>query len=387
MDVPEDYRVIFTSTGTEANNLAINGMRHSVDKVFTSNIEHSSVLQTVGEGLISVDKDGRFLEQDLLEQIFLGQNLENRYNHDTRKGLGKKNLISNSQNHLFSLMLANNEVGTIQDIEKITNNIRANGHIIHTDATQAIGKIPVSVKKLGVDMLTISGHKFGGSLGAGALIYREILDLKPIIYGGGQEYRLRSGTTNVMSIHGMGIACEHIKRNCSIMREDILKLRHFIENEIGDDYNSRHDVRTGYCDNMAFKTKQESYGSQAETIEALGKSKSSGSKVQNGAVIFAKYADRLPNTVSIAMPNVSADVQVAYFDSKGISVSAGSACSSAKTASIPYVQMAMGYDYDIAKCAIRVSLGVTTTQKDVELFVDAWHELNRSTKNNRRGKE
>ncbi len=367
LDIPDNYRIVFTSCGTEANNLAVNGMRHCVGTVITSTIEHASILQTIGQGIINVNKNAYFLEDSINHSIlFHNTNLENinlqngnLYNKNSDKDSVRANFISQKQQNLYSLILANNEVGTIQDIANISKSIHHNGDLIHTDASQAIGKIPLSIKNLGVDMLTISGHKFGAPLGSGALIYREELNLKPIIYGGGQEYRLRSGTVNAFAVYGMGIACDYIQNNCNIMQTNILHLRNFIEEGILS--SSYHDK------NHNNQFMYEEY---------------KGNYIQNGfykPIVFARFANRLPNTISIAMPNVPAEIQIAYFDNKGIAVSAGSACSSAKTASIPHVQMAMGYDHAIAKCAIRVSLGPNTTLEEAKTFVHVWQELYKST--------
>ena len=309
----DDYKVIFTSSGTEANNLAILGCGKNGYFPIVSTIEHSSVLDIAGQGLIDVMNDG-LVNLDYLEKVLSL--------HD-----GKA---------IVSVMLANNETGVIQPIAEISKIVHKYNCLLHTDATQCPGKILIDISKLNPDMMTISAHKFGGPLGAAALIYKQGIDLYPIIIGGGQEYRLRSGTHNVQAIHGFGIACEAEPLYRKKMEEKKI-LRDYIEDKI--------------------------------------------LQLCKDAIVFGKGSLRLPNTASISMPSVNASSQVMHFDIDGVAVSAGSACSSG-TAKLPHVHMAMGYDEAVAKTAIRISLGIKNTKAEADAFINSWNTLYSRSWNN-----
>lgn len=301
----QKYNVIFTSSGTEANNLALKGFINNYQPI-TSCIEHQSVLKVVGEGIIPVDRNGVI---DLLAV--------------------KKILNDSNRKYLVSVMLANNETGVIQPIKELADIVHYYKGLIHTDAVQAVGKIDLNIDELQADMITISAHKVGGPIGAAALIIRKDLAITPLIIGGGQEYMLRAGTQNIPAIHGFGIACDIAGSQVTEMQK-ITKLRDFIEDSI-----------LKFC---------------------------------SQAIIFSKDSSRLPNTTSIGMPNVRAETQVIYFDTKHIAVSAGSACSSGKV-NLPYVQMAMGFPENIANTAIRISLGISNTIAEIQYFIKTWQNL------------
>ena len=197
---------------------------------------------------------------------------------------------------------------------------------------QAIGKIPFNWAEIAADAFTISGHKFGGPYGVGCLIYNpEIFKLKPMMLGGGQEYGIRPGTENVVAIHGMGVAVSAIEDRVMRMQRDIAPIRNYIEDQIST-----------FC---------------------------------NEVIIFGKEATkRLPNTTSMTMPGVKSEVQVAFFDSHGIAVSAGSACSAGRV-EFPHVQMSMMSSYEEASCTLRVSLGINNTIDEAKFFVEKWKEL------------
>ena len=195
--------VIFTSGGTESNNFALLGSRK---KIIASSIEHDSVLQHVSESArIGVNNDGRidlFHLEELLEK--------------------EKSSV------IVSVMMANNETGVIQPIEKIVELCRRYDAWVHCDGVQALGKIPVSFSSLGVDMMSLSAHKLGGPQGVGALIIRDGVSLSPISVGGGQERGQRAGTENIIGIGGFGAVCETI--NCSLkLSESLLAMRDNIE--------------------------------------------------------------------------------------------------------------------------------------------------------------
>lgn len=301
-----DYNLIFTSSGTEANNLAIRGLGHM--PTLTTPVEHSSVLQVVGVGGIAVDNQG-IVRLDALEVLL--------------KRIAKPALVS--------VIFANNETGVIQPIKEIAALVHAHEGLLHTDATQAFGKIPVNVAELGADLITISGHKFGGPVGAASLLVRKGIDLKPQIVGGGQELRFRSGTQNVACIHAYGVASE-IAYYAIEEFQKIANLRDYLEEQL---------LRE--CPDM---------------------------------IIFGAGAHRLPNTSLISMPEISNETQLIFFDINGISVSAGSACSAGRVG-LPHVQMAMGYSQSVAQCSIRVSLGAMNTREEVEYFINKWRELYR----------
>lgn len=302
LDADDDYHLIFTSGATEANNLV-----HNVDLPrVCSAIEHGSVLKTNPQYVVPVNREG-IVDIDALEK--------------TLNALNTKCLVS--------IQYANNETGVIQDIRSISELCRKYGAIFHSDITQAVGKIPCSVAELGCDAVSISAHKFGGGYGAGALIARKGIDIKPLMFGGGQELRYRPGTQNLPGAVCMSVAMERVASNLERYQE-VAKLRDVIENEL-----------TSFCED---------------------------------AIVFSKNAKRLPNTLCIGMPNVKNEVQVIYFDMNGFAVSAGAACSSG-VLGLPHVQLSMGYDEEVANTSIRVSLGAQNTEEEVMKFIKCWKKL------------
>lgn len=298
-------RVVFTASGTESNNMALRGL--SGYKILVSAIEHASVLKLgVQDGVVPATASG-IVDIAGLERLL-------------RQFPGEKFLVS--------VMLANNETGAIQPIKEIAELVHNHGGLVHTDAVQAAGKIKVDMQDLGADIITISAHKFGGPLGAAALIFGKHVPLHALISGGGQEQGFRAGTLNVPAIHGFGVATAEALSAGDL--KTISAIRNKIESEI--------------------------------------------KRIASDAVVFCKDAARLPNTSMIAMPGVPSETQVMHFDMAGIAVSAGSACSSGKVET-SHVLLAMGVDYETAKCAIRVSLGKNNTMDDADKFVSAWKEL------------
>lgn len=293
--------VIFTSGGTEANNLALRGTGAAA--VLVSAIEHDSVRQAHPRPEI-IPVDGRGI-------VDLGW-LERRL---ARGGVG-----------LVSVMLANNETGVIQPLAEVVRLARDEGALVHTDATQAAGRIPVSFEALDVELMTVSAHKLGGPPGAGALLVQEGFPLQPLLRGGRQEDGRRAGTENVPAIAGFAAAVEAALQPDDHVRE----LRDRLE---------------------------------ARLLAAAPEAR-----------IFGAEAARLPNTTCIAMPGVAAETQVMALDLAGVAVSAGAACSSGKVRSSP-VLAAMGIDADLARSAIRISLGWNSTADDVERCADAWVAL------------
>lgn len=301
--VPDDKEIVFTSSATEANNLVMAGMKEYQHVI--SAIEHPSILNSArNPHIIPVNKNGVV---DLVE-------LEKILN----KLQGNKILVS--------IMMANNETGVIQPIKRITEIVHKFGAVCHTDAAQSVGKINVNMEDLGVDLLTLSAHKFGGIVGSGVLIFDKKLAIKPIIFGGGQEKGLRGGTENIVAIAGLSAALHSIPELLVKMKE-IEVLRDQLEHELPNLTN-----------------------------------------------IFGKNSERLPNTSCIYMPGVKNDVQLMNFDLNNIAVSNGSACSSGKIEP-SYVLLAMGATKEQAECSIRISIGWETKCEDIKKIINCWYSI------------
>ena len=301
--------VVFTSGGTEANHLALLGSSHR--SVLVSAIEHDSVREAVADAIsIPVHSSG-LVDLSALERL----------------------LAATKPPALVSLMLANNETGVIQPVASASAVARRYGALLHCDAVQAAGKIPVALDVLGVDLLTLSAHKIGGPQGAGALVLGRDLALTPLLRGGGQERGRRAGTENVPGIIGFGAAAELAR----------------------DDHDSEKIARLR--DRAA-----------AQLID-----------IAPAARVFGAEAPRLPNTLCITMPGVAAATQVVALDLAGVMVSAGAACSSGKVRP-SHVLAAMGADPEEAQSAIRISLGWSTDVAAIERLVDAWGALYRRTR-------
>jgi cysteine desulfurase len=302
----QDYRVIFTASGTEANNLAIQGF--GADHYFCASTEHSSVLNTTkamkNYTIISVDNNG-MLNLNELEEKLAGTE-------------GKK---------LLAVHYANNETGVVQDITKIDEIAKKYNVTFLSDYVQAMGKIPAEMAD--IDMVTMAAHKFGGPQGVGVLVTKKSITLKPLMYGGAQEMGLRPGSMNVRAIAGFKIAMENIPNRIE-QNKEIEKLRDYAEVKLK---NFSKDVR-----------------------------------------ITSEDVERLPNTISVSMPNVDKNTQLIYFDLAGICVSSGSACSSGKVA-ISNVLKAMNVEEGVAKNTIRVCLGPENTKDEIDKFLKSWEEL------------
>uniref|UniRef100_A0A832I307 Cysteine desulfurase n=1 Tax=Eiseniibacteriota bacterium TaxID=2212470 RepID=A0A832I307_UNCEI len=221
---------------------------------------------------------------------------------------------------VLSLMLANNETGVLQPVAETAARARARGMRVHCDAVQAAGKVPVDVAALGADWLVISGHKFGGPKGAGALVVRRGAPFEPLFRGSGHERGRRGGTENLAGIVGLGLAAELAARELAAEAERLRALRARLEAA----------VRAAAPD----------------------------------AVIHGDGAPRLPNTVSASFPGARSDRLLMALDARGVAVSAGAACASGAVEPSP-VLAAMGVPRDLAVCAIRFSMGRTTTADDV----------------------
>src|SRR6202167_6073960 len=307
--------VFFTSSGTEANTLALEtaSEKRPRDRLLISAIEHSSV-RTGGRfprGAvtdIAVDADGRVDLAALADAL------------------------SATSRPLVSIMLANNETGVVQPVAQAAAIVHAAGGLLHVDAVQAAGRIACDINALGADLLTLSAHKIGGPKGVGALIRaREDIHFPdPLIRGGGQERGLRAGTENVAGIAAFGAAAAAVRRHGA---------------------------------------------AEADHMRALRDTLGTGLKaVTAGAVIFGAEAERLPNTTLFALQGMKAETAVISFDLEGIAVSSGAACSSGKVQP-SHVLAAMGVSPALTRGAVRVSLGWATTETDVEMFLGAWRKL------------
>ena len=310
-------QLVFTSGGTEANNLALRGVARDANAIIlVSAVEHDSVIAAAPEAQqLPVDRDGIV-------------DLENLRHRLTR-------LRENSENSaaliLISVMLANNETGVISPLRAVADMAHAFGALVHCDAVQAAGKIPVDINALGADLLTLSSHKLGGPQGVGALILGKApgLWLAPLIRGGGQERGLRAGTENVAAIAGFGLAAEL--------------------------------AQTGLGDSSRLASMRDSLESGIRELAPESE-------------FFGSAVLRLPNTSCFTMPGVLAETQVMALDLEGVAVSAGAACSSGKVTS-SRVLGAMGADEDQAASAIRVSLGWNSERAHVDHFLQAWGAL------------
>ena len=309
----QPVQVIFTSGGSEANNLFVRGAVDSLKpgNLFISAIEHPCVLKPAQ----AIARRG--CDAWLLRQLAV--------NADGQADIAAAGAAMQANKPgVVSVMLANNETGVIQDVAAIAELARPHGAYVHTDAIQGLGKIPLDFTALKVHAMTLSAHKIYGPKGAAALIVDKRLLLKPLIYGGGHEHGLRSGTENVPAIVGFGVACE-------------LAVARLAE-------TARHTTRLR---------------AQLET-----------GLTGMGAVIFGGNAARIPNTCYFALPDIEGDTLVVKLDKAGFAVAAGAACSSVNPGQ-SHVLAAMGVDPLLARCAVRVSLGRDNTGEQVDDFLRA----------------
>jgi cysteine desulfurase len=227
-------------------------------------------------------------------------------------------------------MLANNETGAVQPVAEAAELVHAADGVLHVDAIQALGKIPVELGALQADLMTVSAHKIGGPKGVGAVVLAEGLSgFEPLLRGGGQELGRRAGTENVAGIAGFGAA---VKAAIDALDDDAVRLR-------------------------ALQSRLERGLNQAE-----------------GNIVFSGDVLRLPNTTLFTVPGLKAETAVIGFDLAGIAVSSGSACSSGKV-QVSHVLEAMGFDPDIAQGAVRLSLGWSTSNTDIDRCLEAWRKV------------
>jgi cysteine desulfurase len=293
--------IVFTSGGTEANNMAIGGAGRP--RVVVSAVEHDSVLNAAPDAeRIAVDSDG-VLDLTALESL----------------------LTRCDEPVLVSVMLANNETGVVQPVRDVVRLARKAGALVHCDAVQAAGKMPVDLHGLGVDYLSLSAHKLGGPTGVGALVVHSEAPFAGDRRGGGQEARRRAGTENVAGIAGFGATAAEANAGLPV-------------------------------------------GDLRDRLEAALIGSAYGAKV------FGSGAPRLANTTCISMPGVKAETQVMALDLAGVCVSAGAACSSGKVQRSA-VLAAMGVEQAVAETAIRISLGWSSRAEEINRLIAAWRDL------------
>jgi cysteine desulfurase len=308
--------VVFTSGGTEANALALTpGLRRGsnppAERLVVSAIEHASVLA-----------GGRF-PPAAMETVGV-----------TRSGLVDldhlRAMLGDKPSALVSLMLANNETGALQPVADAGEIVHAAGGMLHVDAIQAFGKISFDINVMGVDLLTLSAHKIGGPKGVGAVVLAEgVLGFEPLLRGGGQELGRRAGTENVAGIAGFGAAVQAAMASLDRDAIRLETLRNRLENGLRD---------------------------------------------TEGMIVFADGVPRLPNTTLFTVPGLKAETAVIGFDLAGVAVSSGSACSSGKVQP-SHVLDAMGFGPELAQGAVRLSLGWSTSEADVDRCLEAWRKL------------
>jgi cysteine desulfurase len=311
---PQD--VVFASGGTEANAMALTpGLRRAagwpVQRLLVSAIEHTSVLS-----------GGRF-PADAITAIKVS-------------GVGSvdldhlRTLLADGPPALVSVMLANNETGAIQPVAEVADIVHGAGGLLHVDAIQAFGKIPFDVKSIQADLVTLSAHKIGGSKGVGVLVLAEdVQGLEPLLRGGGQELGRRAGTENVAGIAAFGAA---VRGAMASLEED------------------------------------------AARLQGLRNRLEKGLRQTPGMIVFSEGTPRLPNTTLFTVDGLKAETAVIGFDLGGIAVSSGSACSSGKVQP-SHVLAAMGVGRELAQGAVRLSLGWSTSEADIDLALQAWRKL------------
>jgi len=309
--------IYFTSGGTEADNLAVKGAAHAGRSrgkhIITSRIEHHAVLKTV-----------QYLEKEGFEATYLGCDGAGVVSAAELKQALRPDTV------VVSIMMANNETGVIQPVRELAAVCRGAGTPFHTDAVQAIGKIPVTVDELGVDMLSLSAHKFCGPKGIGALYIRRKTTVTPLLHGGSHERRKRPGTENVVGIIGMAKAME-----IAVQRRDN---EHRRLSELSDYF-----VR--------------------EVTSRIGEVYLNGSP-----------GNRIPSTVNLSFRGVEGESIILSLDLKGIAVSSGSACTSGSLEP-SHVLQAMGVDPILAQGSIRFSMGRFTTREEIDYTVAALPEI------------
>ena len=304
--------IYFTSCGSESDNTAIKGIAYRYkgkgNHIITSKIEHHAILESCKDlekkgfkiTYLNVDENGIVDLNELEESI-------------------------NDKTILISIMFANNEIGTIQPIEKIAKIAKSHNIIFHTDAVQAAGNIPIDVKDMGIDMLSISGHKINAPKGVGALYVKQGIEFDKFMNGGHQERNKRAGTENLAEIVGFGKACEIAKNNIQNHNKYLKELRDYFISEL--------------------------------------------LKTEKNIKINGSMKNRLPGNMNISIKGVDATKLLLELDKKGICISTGSACNSGETTP-SHVLTAIGLKSDDAKSAIRVTFGENNTKEEIDFLIE-----------------
>ena len=304
--------IYFTSCGSESDNTAIKGIAYRYkgkgNHIITSKIEHHAILESCKDlekkgfkiTYLNVDENGIVDLNELEESI-------------------------NDKTILISIMFANNEIGTIQPIEKIAKIAKSHNIIFHTDAVQAAGNIPIDVKDMGIDMLSISGHKINAPKGVGALYVKQGIEFDKFMNGGHQERNKRAGTENLAEIVGFGKACEIAKNNIENHNKYLKELRDYFISEL--------------------------------------------LKTEKNIKINGSMKNRLPGNMNISIKGVDATKLLLELDKKGICISTGSACNSGETTP-SHVLTAIGLKSDDAKSAIRVTFGENNTKEEIDFLIE-----------------
>jgi len=307
--------ILITSGGTESNNTALNGiaMKKPSSHIITSSIEHDAILEPCKK----LSKNGFDVDYVSVDNFGMVDpaNIENKITEKTS---------------IVSIMFGNNEVGTIQPISKIAKICNSHNVVFHTDAVQAIGKIPIDVKELGVDLLSISSHKLYGPKGIGALYIKNGIDIDPVILGGGQEDGLRSGTENVANIVGFGKACEIAKER-------------FVENT-----SHMNKLRTSLIEKIH---------NEIPKVTLNGHPQS-----------------RLPNNVHFTFLGINGEDLIIKLDEYGIAASTGSACS-VNTQKASHVLESMGFSLEQITGSLRLTVGIFNDEKEITQTVDALKKI------------
>ena len=306
----EPKEILLTSGGTESNNTALYGIayKNKGKHVITSSIEHDAILEPC-----------KRLEKDGFQLTYLPVDKYGLVNPDD-----VKSAIS-SDTCLISMMLANNEVGTIQPIKEISKIAHEKNILVHTDAIQAIGKIPIDVKDFGIDLLSISSHKINGPKGVGALYVKNGIKLAPLILGGGQEDGLRSGTENVPNIVGFGKACQLVKEN--------------MEQNVGHFKKLTTKLTTRVLQEIPYVT----FNGHPEK--------------------------RIPNNTHFTFLGVNGEDLIIKLDENEVAASTGSACS-VRTQKASHVLKAMGFSHEQIAGSLRLTVGISNTEKEIDETVE-----------------
>lgn len=309
--------IYFTGCGSESDNTIIKGIAYRQQRrgkhIITSQIEHPAVLHTC-----------QALEKQGFEVTYLGVNKEGIISIEELRNAIRNDTI------LISIMFANNEIGSIQPIEMISKIARMYNITFHTDAVQACGNIPIDVKKMGIDSLSLSGHKLYAPKGIGALYVRNGIEFEKFMDGGHQEKNKRSGTENVAGIVGLGKACELAKINLTAHRNHLKELRDYFIAQVQE--------------------------------------KIQGAKLNGGM----QY--RLPGNANFSFPSIDGEALLLNLDAKGICASSGSACTSGSSAP-SHVLSSIGLSDDLARSSLRVTFGEENTKEDVDFLVESLVEI------------